>query len=90
MKVLLLNGSPHREGNTAFALQQMQEIFTQAGIETDENFGRARVRQIHTTRMKNEISKGKVVTRKPILPSQEELEDNRRSKSAKLRIFEKA
>ena len=36
------------------------------------------------------ISKGKVVTRKPILPSQEELEDNRRSKSAKLRIFEKA
>jgi len=35
MKVLLLNGSPRREGNTAFALQQMQEIFTQAGIETE-------------------------------------------------------
>lgn len=36
------------------------------------------------------VSKGKVITRKPILPSEEELEANRRSKSAKLRIFEKA
>lgn len=36
------------------------------------------------------VSKGKVITRKPILPSDEELEENRRSKSAKLRIFEKA
>lgn len=35
MKVLLLNGSPHKEGNTAFALQQMREIFLQAGIETE-------------------------------------------------------
>ncbi len=35
-------------------------------------------------------SKGKVITRKPILPSQEELEINSRSKSAKLRIFEKS
>ena len=33
--------------------------------------------------------KGKVVTRKPILPSEEELERNTRSKSAKLRVFEK-
>ena len=36
------------------------------------------------------VSKGKVITRKPILPSEEELEENRRSKSAKLRIFERA
>lgn len=36
------------------------------------------------------VSKGKVITRKPILPSDEELEENRRSKSAKLRIFERA
>lgn len=36
------------------------------------------------------VSKGKVITRKPILPSEEEVEANRRSKSAKLRIFEKA
>lgn len=34
-------------------------------------------------------SKGKVITRKPILPSEEECEQNSRSKSAKLRIFEK-
>ena len=34
-------------------------------------------------------SKGHVVTRKPILPSDEELEVNSRSKSAKLRVFEK-
>ncbi len=35
------------------------------------------------------VSKGHVVTRKPILPSEEELEENSRSKSAKLRIFER-
>ena len=35
-------------------------------------------------------SKGKVVTRKPILPSEEELNANSRSKSAKLRIFERS
>jgi len=34
-------------------------------------------------------SKGKVITRKPILPSEKELEENSRSKSAKLRVFEK-
>ena len=34
-------------------------------------------------------SKGKAVTKKPILPSEEELEANSRSKSAKLRVFEK-
>ena len=35
-------------------------------------------------------SKGRVVKRKPILPSKEEMESNSRSKSAKLRIFERA
>lgn len=34
-------------------------------------------------------SKGRVITRKAILPSEEELEGNSRSKSAKLRVFEK-
>ena len=34
-------------------------------------------------------SKGTVVARKPILPSKEELEQNSRSKSAKLRVFER-
>ena len=32
---------------------------------------------------------GRVVTRKPILPTEKEMEENPRSKSAKLRIFEK-
>lgn len=32
---------------------------------------------------------GKVITRKPILPSEEELKENSRSKSAKLRVFER-
>ena len=36
------------------------------------------------------VSKGKVITRKPILPSEQEMEENSRSKSAKLRVFEKA
>ena len=34
--------------------------------------------------------KGKVVTRKPILPGEGELEENSRSKSAKLRVFERS
>ena len=33
--------------------------------------------------------KGKVITRKPIVPSDEELEENSRSKSSKLRVFER-
>ena len=35
-------------------------------------------------------SKGHVVSRKPILPSEKELSENSRSKSAKLRVFERA
>jgi 16S rRNA (cytosine1402-N4)-methyltransferase len=35
------------------------------------------------------ISKGKSVSRKPILPTEEEMAENKRSKSAKLRVFEK-
>ena len=35
------------------------------------------------------VSKGRIVTKKPILPSEEEQEVNSRSKSAKLRIFER-
>ena len=34
-------------------------------------------------------SLGKVISRKPILPSEQELEENSRSKSAKLRVFER-
>ena len=35
-------------------------------------------------------SRGTVITRKPILPCETEMEENARSKSAKLRVFEKA
>lgn len=35
------------------------------------------------------VSEGRVITNKPILPGEEELEQNSRSKSAKLRVFEK-
>lgn len=36
-----------------------------------------------------QASRGRVITRKPILPTEEELAANKRSKSAKLRVFEK-
>lgn len=33
--------------------------------------------------------KGKVITKKPLIPTEEEIEENRRARSAKLRVFEK-
>lgn len=36
------------------------------------------------------VSRGRVVTRKPILPSNEEILENKRAGSAKLRVFEKS
>ena len=36
-----------------------------------------------------QVSRGKVVTRKPILPSEQEMAENKRAKSAKLRVFMK-
>ena len=35
MKVLMLNGSPRREGNTQIALQEMETVFQRDGIETE-------------------------------------------------------
>ena len=40
-------------------------------------------------RLRGKVSKGKVITRKPIIPSEEEIEVNKRAKSSKLRIFER-
>jgi len=37
-----------------------------------------------------QVSRGTVISKKPILPSNTELEENSRSKSAKLRVFERA
>ena len=35
MKVLMLNGSPHANGNTALALKEMEKVFAAEGIETE-------------------------------------------------------
>ena len=35
MKVHLINGSPKERGNTAYALNQMAEVFAELGIETE-------------------------------------------------------
>ena len=35
MKVLLINGSPRPNGNTALALQEMESVFQASGIETE-------------------------------------------------------
>lgn len=34
MKVLLVNGSPHKEGNTYIALNEMQQVFASEGVES--------------------------------------------------------
>lgn len=35
MKVLLINGSPHSQGNTYIALNEMEKVFQENGIETE-------------------------------------------------------
>ena len=35
MKVLLINGSPHQDGNTYTALHEMETVFAEEGIETE-------------------------------------------------------
>ena len=35
MKVLLINGSPHKDGNTALALKEMEAVFKNEGIDTE-------------------------------------------------------
>ena len=35
MKVLLINGSPNANGNTAMALREMEKVFSEKGIETE-------------------------------------------------------
>ncbi len=35
MKVLMINGSPHTDGNTYLALKEMADVFSQNGIETE-------------------------------------------------------
>lgn len=40
--------------------------------------------------MCGKVSKGTVVTRKPIIPTEDEIEENKRAKSSKLRVFERS
>lgn len=35
MKVLMINGSPHKEGNTYIALREMEKIFREEGVESE-------------------------------------------------------
>lgn len=35
MKVLLINGSPHKNGNTALALAEMEKVFAAEGVESE-------------------------------------------------------
>ena len=35
MKVLLINGSPHKDGNTALALKEMEAVFKAEGVDTE-------------------------------------------------------
>ena len=35
MKVLMINGSPRADGNTAIALKEMEQVFSQEGIEVE-------------------------------------------------------
>ena len=35
MKVLMINGSPRKDGNTAAALREMEKVFAEEGIETE-------------------------------------------------------
>ena len=35
MKILMINGSPRKDGNTAIALKEMERIFQAEGLETE-------------------------------------------------------
>ena len=35
LKVLMLNGSPHTNGNTAVALREMEAVFKENGVDVE-------------------------------------------------------
>lgn len=50
LKVLLLNGSPRPNGNTAVALKEMEKVFNENGVETEiVNVGNREVRGCSAT-----------------------------------------
>ena len=45
MNVLIINGSPRKDGNTAIAVEEMKKVFEKEGIETElVNIGNADIR----------------------------------------------
>lgn len=45
MKVLMINGSPHKDGNTAIAVDEMKKIFEEEGVDVEVvNLGTADIR----------------------------------------------
>ena len=45
MKVLMINGSPHKKGNTAMALKEMEKVFAEEGLECETvDFGTRDIR----------------------------------------------
>lgn len=35
LKVLILNGSPRKNGNTSVAIGEMEKVFAQSGVEAE-------------------------------------------------------
>ena len=59
IRVLLLNGSPRANGNTALALREMEKVFAQNGVQTETVLlgnqamhGLRRVREAGTVRVR--------------------------------------
>lgn len=78
-------------------LENLDQTLPQA-LETMEKGGRIAVITFHSledriVKLKfkdfQEKNLGTIITKKPLMPTQKEMEENRRSKSAKLRVFEK-
>ncbi len=65
IRVLLLNGSPRANGNTALALREMEKVFAQNGVQTEtvllgnqaiRGCGLRRVREAGTVRVDDAVN----------------------------------
>ena len=105
MKVQVTGGHPSKRTYQAIRIELNHELDVLRDNLDDITFHSLEDRIVKSAFKKNENpctcpsnfpvcvcgnkSRGHVVTRKPILPSEKELEENSRSKSAKLRVFER-
>jgi 16S rRNA (cytosine1402-N4)-methyltransferase len=69
------------------SFHSLEDRIVKRGFRREENPCRC-PRELHECRC-GMLSRGKVITRRPVVPSEREMEENPRSRSAKLRIFEK-